>query len=419
MSRNEQRRSRYRDAVRANTRHQKESRKSFGYLNLPSGVRMIQPKPNTRMQLDFMPYVVSDEHHPDRKDDWKVAVPGEAWYRRPFKVHRNIGAEQESVVCLASVGRKCPICEYRTDKMKSGADKNETDALKYSQRNLYCVTPLGDKEHEETPHIWDVSQFLFQDLLNNEMEEDERYYDFFDPEVGLTLKVRFDEVSRIDFIDRDYTYAEKELKKVPDLDKVLNIMSYKELDKLFLGLEEDDVEGGSGKPARSQPKDEDKDPQTRRGSRARPDNDDGDDDKGSRDKDKDKDDDKSARSERSAPRRTRDDDGEDKEEKRGREPRREDKEEQAPRRTRSSAKDEDEGGGDPQPRQTRTRAVADDEDKEKPSRSARNNSNKAEGDEKCPSGHKFGRDVDEYDECGDCPMWEACIDAKEERARAK
>jgi len=30
--------------------------------------------------------------------------------------------------------------------------------------------------------------------------------------------------------------------------------------------------------------------------------------------------------------------------------------------------------------------------------------------DKCPHGHVFGKDCDEYKECGKCPLWEDCSD---------
>ena len=40
--------------------------------------------------------------------------------------------------------------------------------------------------------------------------------------------------------------------------------------------------------------------------------------------------------------------------------------------------------------------------------------NKKAGKNKCPHGHVFGKDCEEYDECDDCEKWDDCIDAKED-----
>ena len=31
---------------------------------------------------------------------------------------------------------------------------------------------------------------------------------------------------------------------------------------------------------------------------------------------------------------------------------------------------------------------------------------------KCPFGHKFGEDTDEFDDCDDCDVWDKCINGK-------
>ena len=247
-------RGNFKSKVRRDTERQKSARSSYGYLQLPQNVSVFSPAPGSRTKLDFLPYIVSSEEHPDRYEDELIAVPGELWYKRPFRIHRNIGAESTSVVCPRSIGKRCPICEYREKRMKEGADKDETDSLRASHRNLYVVVPLTSKDHEAKPHIMDISQHLFQNLLNEELEEDEDNAVFPDLEEGKTLKVRWDsktigksqpfaEASRIDFMDRKKGYKDDILDSVPDLDKLLTIMPYKELEAMFLELDEEDLAG--------------------------------------------------------------------------------------------------------------------------------------------------------------------------------
>ena len=37
-------------------------------------------------------------------------------------------------------------------------------------------------------------------------------------------------------------------------------------------------------------------------------------------------------------------------------------------------------------------------------------STKKKANNKCPEGHKFGKDCEKFDECDDCDLWEKCID---------
>ena len=245
----------FRDKVSRNAEKAKKAVASYGYLNLPRGVSMYKETPGGRSFLDLMPYEVTTVNHPDKDEEIGIAVKGEIWYKRPFKIHRNVGSngtqgKGETVVCLSSFGKKCPICEYRTKRIREGADKEETDVMKFSYRNLYVVVPLKDKEYEEKPYIWDISQYLFQNLLNDELDENPDNAYFPDYEEGLTLKIRFDsttlsgskpfaEASRIDFMKREEMYDESILEDTPKLDDVLQELTYAQIEKMFFELDED------------------------------------------------------------------------------------------------------------------------------------------------------------------------------------
>jgi hypothetical protein len=233
----------------ANAHKQKSKGSQYGHLNLPKGVSVFKETPGGRCQLNFLPYEVTDPMHPDRDIELDIAVPGELWYKRPYKMHRNVGVNNESAVCPTSFGKKCPICEYRAKLLADGADwQDETvKACRASDRNLYVVVPLEEKDYDEKPHIWDISQFLFQDMLNDELEENEDYGEFPDLEDGYTLRIRFSKetfgknefakTSRIDFEDRPKPYPESILKQVPNLDEVLSCPGYDELHAKFFELE--------------------------------------------------------------------------------------------------------------------------------------------------------------------------------------
>jgi hypothetical protein len=356
-----QKKSVFRGKTRADAERQQKEASSFGYLQLPKGVSIFNATAGGRALLDIIPYTVTDENHPDRDEGLEIAVVGGLWYKRPFKTHRNIGVKNDSVVCPTSINKRCPICEYRAQRIKEGADKDDTDALRASKRNLYAVIPLNDKKHEEKIHIWDISQWCFQNLLNDELGEQEDNDIFPDLEEGKSLRIRFSEesvgsntfpkASRIDFEERDQAYDESILEDVPNLDELLEIHPYKKLEAIFLydetdddddeaGMEIDEGDGGSideeKPPRKPKPKP--------RPSKPEPDDD------------------------NDEP--TDDDDG----------------------------ADEEPPEEKPRPRQQRGR-------RERPS--------KKDKDERCPHGHVFGKDTDDYDECDTCDEWSDCIDVKE------
>lgn len=345
--------SRFKQSVAKNSHKQKTQASQYGYLNLPSGMNVFKEEPDTKVTLDFLPYTIIDQNHPDIDQDGEFPQLGDLWYKRPFKVHRNIGAENEAVVCPTSIKKKCPICEYRAKRKKEGADQEELGAIKASNRNLYVVVPKNHKEYDEEPHIWDISKYLFQDMLNDEIDENKEYGVFPDPEEGLSVRIRFTEnklgrnkfaeTSRIDFEQREKPYDEKILDSVPNLDEVLNIMTYEQIEKKFFEME---AEEDAGK-AKEDDKEKSSEGRTRFGGKKE-------------EKEKEKETDK-------------DEKKDDKEKE---------KEKPAMQRTK-------------------------DKEKEKGKEEETGSTNK------CPHKHTFGEDCEKHDECDNCDSWDKCMDTRE------
>ena len=242
----------FRDKVSQNMKDSEKPRGSLSYLNLPKGVSLYTVSEAGSYWLDFMLYEVSDERHMDRKDSHELAVQGTEWYKKPFRVHKGVGVERGTVVCPVTFKRPCPICERREKLLKAGKEYKDEAVVKlnFSLRNLYVVIPRGHKDFEPIPHVWDISNYLFQRKLKEETDEDESYIPFADPEDGFVLKVRFSEkafgknkyyeTSRIDFKDRKKQITEKDMERVPDIDKVLVELSYDEIENLFFEVPVDD-----------------------------------------------------------------------------------------------------------------------------------------------------------------------------------
>ena len=370
--------SKFSGKVRDNAQKTKQTGASYGYLNLPKGISMFAPEPGGKCHLDFMPYIVSSPKHPDG-----IEV-GEIWYKRPFKAHRNIGVEKDSVICLTSIGKKCPVCEYRAQMIKDGRDKTETDALKPSARNLYVVIPKKNKKLEEKPHLFDISQAMFQNLLAEELEENESNEVFPDLEQGYTLKIRWDsktiggskpfaEASRIDFEDRDDPYSEDIMEDIPDLDAVLNIMTYQALEKKFLEMEDEEAESEGEYKTPKQDK--------RKGKATESDDDD---DTPEPEPIK-----ETTKKKKSAP-----------------EPVDDDADDETCIACQGSGKNSKGGeckicggsGEKPQPVQ------------QKPLKTG---SKLEKSGKKCSFGHVFGTDCEKFDSCDDCDDWDTCIEAKD------
>jgi len=373
--------SNFRGKITKDAQRQQKAATSYGHLLLPRNVNVFSPEPGGKVQLDFLPYEVTDHRHPDQDKEAEIATPGTLWYKRPYKLHRSVGTDNDSYVCLTSIGKKCPICEYRSKRMKEGADKEETDAMRASLRNLYIVVPLDSKKHELTPHIFDISQFLFQNLLNEELEENEDNGVFPELVGGKTLKVRFEsrtigkgqpfaEASRIDFIDREEDYDESILDEVPDLDNVLKVLTYEELNMKFFDLS-DEEDGGKLSPPDDEEEEEDEKPiitplrRHKTLTHHAPVVKEEDEEKPFKHK-RNGEIDTPARGSTTGPVRTA-----------------KEREEDAPVRTTT--------------------------------RRARNVETEDDPKNKCPHGHKFGVDTDKFDDCDTCALWDSCTEAKEKK----
>lgn len=435
----------------ARNSQKQQSGSQYGWLNLPKGVPLFKIEEAGRVSLDILPYVVKDPNHPDRDDEYEIATPGTLWYKRPYMLHRNIGPNKESIVCP---GRNCPICAHRRELIEqgSGYDDDAVKALKPAMRNLYVVIPKGHKKYDEVPHIWDISQALFQQKLNEEIAENEDYETFPDLEEGYTLTIRFSEeqlgknkyfdTSRIDFKPRREPYDESILDQIPCLDDVLVVLSPKAIEAIFYGDNTDAVEEDDDRPRHRRNRDEDDedDRPTRRRSRddddenEEEDEEDEEDDRPRRrpawDDDDDNDDDDDDRQPRR--RRSKDeDDEEDEDDAKSNDDEEDEEDDRPPRRTRrprdevdEDEEDDDEEEEQPRRRQNRPgfagkRKEAEDdwfaeeaEDDDVPfEHGGGAHSEGVPPPDQCPHGHDFGIDCDKFKDCDGCSVWEACFTA--------
>ncbi len=338
------------DVVADVKRREKEA-SSYGYLNLPKKVKMFKEEVGKGFLFDFIPYIVSDENHPDRHEEAGLALEGNGWYKRPIRIHYSVGVDNESIVCPKSWGKKpCPICEHRDKQFKDGV-KAKKVVGKAQLRWLYVIIPIDHKEYDEKMHIWDISNNNFQKQLDEELKENPDNGGFAHPEEGQTLKVRFAqevfnknkyaEASRIDFEDRDEQYDDDIMDKAPDLDKIFTRLTYEQIQMLYYEIDEDDVvdEGAKEEEGKSDKKD------------------------------KKREDEREMRKAKAY-----DDDLDDPDQK----------------------EQEDE----PEPEQ-----------ETKPRRRRKDEKSK---DPKCPSDHKYGKDWEDYDDCDDCTLFDKCGDKNEE-----
>lgn len=351
------------DKLRARVKEKIEKKaekgKGFGLYSLPEKVEFFRPQKAGTYNIDILPYKVTAQNHPQ-------VSAGEIWFERTVFVHFKIGDEELAYICPKTIGKKCPICEQRAKLMKDpDADEELVKSLRPKERQLFNVIDLDDKEQKIK--IWEISNFLFGEFLEEEIRNgDEENASFFFYEGGKSLKVRFKQESfgentflkthRVDFEDRD-DYGADILKETVDLDKVLIVLSYEELEKKFLGMEHDEATQASAVEEDEKPKEEA--PPARRRKPAV--------------KEESQDDDLPMEDEKPA------------------------EENPVSVRRRKPVVEEEPAEEAP------------DEPEEKPSKPA----GKSSGS-KCPAGGEFGKDCNQLKECDKCDIWDSCQDKRDE-----
>jgi len=372
-------RSSMRDRIRQKA--QKDARGSgfASHLILPKGIKILDIEAGTK-ELDFLMYEVQVNNHPD-------AEKGELWWDREYGLHRYMGVKKQDIVCPRSIGKKCPICEER-DELAKEYKKNKiiVGKLKAQAKQLFNVMLKGD----DTIYLFDYSKASFGKVLSDELDiVDEEFAAFPELEEGYTVTVRFKEekfdgnpyfvADRIDFKERD-DIDEEILDDVYDLDALLEILSYEQIEKVFHEIEDEEEEPESRKRKR--------DPR-KRGETA--------------DKVKE----------------------EEKEEEPEDEP--EEKEEKPPKRDRSSRRNRKEKEEEPEEKEEEEET----EEEEKPpkrDRSSRRNRKEKEDEPKkdkkgksllshpeCPEDGEFAKDFESFpNACPDCEFWVECGNAFDE-----
>jgi len=373
--------SSFKDKVAFNSAQSRSKTGNYGHLLLPRGVSVFKEEPASRVDMDMIPYIIKEDRHPDRDEERDVAVKGSMWYKRPYKLHRSVGPENVNLVCPVSFGKRCPICEHRSRLLAQGADwKDEAvKSARPSDRNVYYVIPKGHKKFEERIHIWDISNFLFQQHLDEELDENPDFGMFPDLESGLMMRIRFSEetfernkyaaTSRIDFVERDYAYGEEMIKDLVPLDQVLQVKDYRDISSIYHeGEDVAEAEDGA---------EEDEAPRV--AVMARP---------------------KANGSTKPIARMTRSDP----------KPQEEPEEDEAPV--------EEPVEEAPPPRQVMRRAepakpVAAPVAAKPAAKPVSRPAPAAVASGECPSGYQFGIECDKHDECEECPVWSDCYAAQE------
>jgi hypothetical protein len=111
-------------------------------------------------EIYFVPYVVGNQH-PRLK-------AGKIDFVLDVFVHRKIGINEDDFICLNRTYKEpCPICEHQAEMREEGDfDADAVKALNPTRRNIFNIVCMDSaKDEEKGVQVWDVSQWLFTNPL--------------------------------------------------------------------------------------------------------------------------------------------------------------------------------------------------------------------------------------------------------------
>lgn len=275
---------------------------------------------------------------------------GDLWYERSVSIHYGLGASNKSVVCPRTFNKKCPVCEAAGEAWESG---EEDDARQMWPKRRQIFNVLVDGEVK----LWTLSHYLFgkkleEEILYDEDQEFDGFY-FLEKDEGYDLKVRFVEqtLGKNKFLEATKIDF---LARKKDLPEDL----YEEVYDLDTVIECPDYATLKEIFLEEPADEEDEEEEEERPSRKK----------------------RRTRKKRPEP-----------------EPEPEEDEEDEDEEPEDDEDEEDEEEPEPPPKKKKKTRV-----KKKASKG------------KCPSGHEYGTDCDEYpDDCDDCDVWQDCIEEQE------
>uniref|UniRef100_A0A6M3L450 Uncharacterized protein n=1 Tax=viral metagenome TaxID=1070528 RepID=A0A6M3L450_9ZZZZ len=205
--------------------------------------------------IDILPFRAG-KNHPITED-------GKYTYLLDIWVHRNIGPNEDNVVCPARNYKKpCPICEYLVDvSKKSDIDEEELNELRSSlrpkRRVVYNILVYDTAEEESKGiQVWEVSHwFMEKRIAPLSKTRTGEYIPFSDPVDGKSIAFyrhgtgaqntefgghRLED--RVTEGGKSYSIGDDLLKKAHILDDLIVISTYDELKKLFHGGSEEEQE---------------------------------------------------------------------------------------------------------------------------------------------------------------------------------
>lgn len=135
----EKRRTTSAAAVRGDARDENKKGGGFKFCNLPEGIRIWEPDRKGYVDINFVPYKVRADNHPDR------IGKGMPWHKIEFRVHRL--PDGTRFVCPRDHdGRKCDFCEKFFELWRAKAKAEEKKPYQAQPWTAFNIVDPDDEE---------------------------------------------------------------------------------------------------------------------------------------------------------------------------------------------------------------------------------------------------------------------------------
>ena len=198
-------------------------------------------------EFDIIPYIAGDN------DPEKKIKPGDPTYVLILWVHRGIGINEDSYICMAKThNKRCPVCEYQAFLRDTEASDDEIKRWNPTRRTYYNVLVYdNEKEQAKGVQIFDIAHYYMEPELlalsrprsRGGVETGEKIFFSSPDKDGKSIAFTREGTRRnttykaFKFIDRDYDLEEEILKQAKCLDEIIHIPTYEEVkEALYLGL---------------------------------------------------------------------------------------------------------------------------------------------------------------------------------------
>ena len=223
------------------------------------GVKIWRPKGGLH-RYDVIPYYVGSQH--------PILEAGNPDYKLDIWVHRNIGANEDTILCLAKTyNSECPICELiRAAKAAPEEYPDvDTDNIRAIRICIYNVISL-DKGEERVIKLFQMAHFIMEKhivAISKDEETGEEVH-YVDPEIGKSIIFERKGEGRNNtqyfgyrFGNRVQPYKMDIMNKAFQLDELLAIPTYDEVaailrGSVYEGIAEEPLDDGTGEEAGEQ-----------------------------------------------------------------------------------------------------------------------------------------------------------------------